>query len=499
MPWRSFTFTIALLVSWVCGSSATAKDRILDRIFDRDLEESQPDSPPQAVETRSQAESAYQRGDYPRVIELTTWLIGNYPEDHAYIAYHIRASAKVELGRATSSPKQVRDGISDARQGLAQAGAEYPWLHIPYLYGLISLAEIERRPEHADMAIQVVSPVLKFPVSKGFTDDDRANLFYQRGLAYAAKGDFKMAAADQSEALRLAPGHLGAHVKRAEALAGLGDSKAALAAYDEAVERFPDNLLVYNDRGNLRRKSGDLDGAIGDFSRCLAIDPKFAVGYLNRGFCLIEQDHPLAAAGDFSEALKLKLGPGQNVLAYRLRASARVAQGDAAAGVADLTQAIKVSPQEAVLYEERGFANFFVKNDSAASADFAKALQLNPQSTHLVPWQALVQARAGQTAQARAGLENALAAPTPPAEWTARLCRFLLDQASEQDLLEASAESSPREKTRHSCEAHYFAGQKQLLHDEAKNAAGHFREAIATREHTLSAYRGARYELKDFK
>src|SRR5258708_1123746 len=225
MPRRSFTR--ALLVLWIFGSTAFAKDRILDRIFDRDLEGNQADSPPEAVESRSQAESAYLKSDFPRVIDLTTRLIANYPDDHAYIAYHLRASAKIELGRAANSAKQVRDGITTARQGLVQPAPEYPWLDIPYLYGLTSLAEIERRPGHADMAIQVVSPVLKFPISKGFTDDDRANLFYQRGLAYAAKSDFKMAAADQSEALRLSPDHLGAHVKRAEALGGPCDSKAA--------------------------------------------------------------------------------------------------------------------------------------------------------------------------------------------------------------------------------------------------------------------------------
>src|SRR5260370_27882517 len=146
--------TMALLVLCVAGSSAVAKDRILDRVFDRDLEGPQSDSPPEAIETRSRAESAYQQSDFPRVIDLATWLIANFPEDHAYIAYHLRASAKIELGRAASSVKQVREGINDARQGLAQAGQEFPWLHIPYLYGLISLAEIERRPEHADMAIQ---------------------------------------------------------------------------------------------------------------------------------------------------------------------------------------------------------------------------------------------------------------------------------------------------------------------------------------------------------
>ena len=497
MSWR--LFTLSLLAFSIAGSAGMARDRHFNRIYDRDLEENQSDSSPQATEMRSHAENAYLTGDYPKVVELTSQLIANFPEDHPQIAWHMRASARIEMGRASGSAKQVRDGISDARQALALAGKEYPWLHIPYLYGLTSLADLERRPEHAEMAIQVVTPVLKYPASKGFTEEDRANLYYQRGLAYAAKREFKLAAADQSEAVRLAPDHLGACVKHAEALAGAGDVKAALAAYDEAVERFPNNLLVYNDRGNFRRKSGDLDGAISDFSRCLLIDPRFAVGFLNRGFVLMEQDQPQAAAGDFSEALKLKLGPGQNVLAWRLRASARVAQGEAAAGIADLTAAIKASPQEAGLYEERAFASFFTKNFAAAGDDFAKARQLNAQLTHLVRWQALVEARAGRAAEARVLLETALAAAAPPAEWTAWLCRFLLDQVPEQELLENSAAGSSREKNRHLCEARFFAGQKQLLRDEARSATESFRDAVATREHTLSAYRGARYELNDFK
>src|SRR4029077_15220713 len=119
--------------------------------------------------------------------------------DNVHVAYYLRASGKVELGRISGSGKQVRDGIVDARQAILLAGNEYPWVHIPYLYGLTSLAEIERRREHADLAIKVATPVLQLPESKGYTADDRANVCYQRGLAYAARGDFKLAANDHAE------------------------------------------------------------------------------------------------------------------------------------------------------------------------------------------------------------------------------------------------------------------------------------------------------------
>ncbi len=455
-------------------------------------------SPPQVLETRSRADQSYQRGDYPKVIELTNWLIQNYPNDNPYFAYHLRASAKVELGRASGSAKQVRDGISDARQALATHGTAYPWLHIPYLYGLSSLAEIERRPEHADLAIKVVTPVLNFPLKKDYSKDDRANLFYQRGLAYAAKRDYKSAVADQEETIRQMPLHLGAHIKRAEALEAMGQIKQALAALDDSVAKFPNEVLVFNERGKLRRMTGDLEGAVDDFSHCLSIDPKFLIGYLNRGLCLAEQNNPQAAEGEYSEALKLSPAGPQALLAYRLRAAARLCQGNAAGSLEDYSAALKADPQNAALYEERGYARYFHKAFAEAVADFAKARQLNPQLSQLVPWESLAQARAGQAAEARALLQTTQAAKTPPSGWTAKVCSYLLDDAGEQELMDAAG-SEAKIKDKLLCEAHYFVGQKQLLRDDGAKAAEHFREALGAKAYELSAYRGARYELDDFK
>ncbi len=457
--------------------------------LDQDEPNPIPDSPPQVLSARNQADTAYQQRDYAKVIELTNWLLENFPQDHPYVPYYLRASAKIELGRASGSSKQVRDGIADARQALAVSGTAYPWLHIPYLYGLSSLAEIERRPEHAEMGIKVITPILSLPTHKDYTEDDRANLFYQRGLAYAAKRDFKLAAADHAEAIRLSPGHLGSYVKRAAALASLGQTKQALAAYDDAVSHFPSVLLVFNDRGNFKRSTGDRQGAIEDFSRCLQIDPKFAIAYINRGLCLAEQNDPEAAVGDYSEALKLKPDATLTILAYRLRAAARLAIGNAAAAVTDFAAAIKASPPppsqpDATLYEERGFAQLFQKKFAEAIADFAKARQTNPQLTHLLAWQSLAQARAGHASEARALLVGAKTGKSAPTGWTAKLCSFLLDETSEAELLAAAAEGNTREKSQHLCEAHYFIGQKQLLSDDAVGAAEHFKEAVAGKEYS---------------
>src|SRR5258708_5773609 len=129
-----FSLIVSLAISSTFGR---------DRNPDPDLPEGQSQSPPEVVDARSKADTAYERGDYAKVVELATWLIENFPNDNVHVAYYLRASGKVELGRIARSGKQVRDAIADARQGIILAGNEHPWVHIPYLYGLSSLTEIE--------------------------------------------------------------------------------------------------------------------------------------------------------------------------------------------------------------------------------------------------------------------------------------------------------------------------------------------------------------------
>ncbi len=129
-------------------------------------------------------DEAAARGEYPKVVELASILLAKDPKD--YFALHLRATAKIELARQARDVKGVREGIADAREALGIAGKKAVWLFVPYMYGMTNLAELERRPEHADVAIKVVDPVL---AQTGVTPVDRANLYYQRGLAHFAKRD----------------------------------------------------------------------------------------------------------------------------------------------------------------------------------------------------------------------------------------------------------------------------------------------------------------------
>jgi tetratricopeptide (TPR) repeat protein len=489
-----FQFVIALLVAGSINSGVFAQDRDFNFFNNQQI----PQQNSEANRYRADAEQAYQRGDFKRVIEIANSLLASYATDNPHVAWYWRASAKLELARQARSAAQIREAINDARQAINIGGTKHRYLYIPYVFGLSSLAEIEGRSEHAELAIKVITPILQEPLTTDYTADNKANLYFQRAIAHAARKDLKAATLDYTEAIRLSPQHLVSHLKRAEALADQGRTREAATAFDEAVKQFPNDYVVQNNRGSFRRKTGDLDGAVADFSRSLQIDRKSGVGYINRGLCLAEQNNPRGAEADFTEALKQQLDAAMQTVAYRLRALARLSQGNAKQAEDDYAAALKLAPQDATLYEERACARYFQREFASASADFAKALQLNPQLARVVPWLALALARDGKTAESQAVLVTALDSKTAPPPWIAWLATFLADRTTDEALLAAAGNLDAKERAAGLCEARYFIGQKKLLGLERDPAAEQFREALATKAFGLTAYRGARYELGDF-
>jgi lipoprotein NlpI len=214
--------------------------------------------------------------------------------------------------------------------------------------------------------------------------------------------------------------------------------------------------------------------------------------------CRAEKRAPKPAEGDSDQPLKLPLAPGTQLIVYRLRAVARLSQGKSKESLADYAAALRLAPQDATLYEERGCARFFAKDFTGSADDFAKARQMNPQLTRIIPWQALALARAGKSAESRAILDGAAdAKPAAPA-WILKLADSLAGRVTDEALLTAASEFNSQEKGSRLCEARFFIGQKKLLANEADPAAEQFREAVATQAFSVTSFRGARYELGDF-
>ncbi|RPI85658.1 MAG: tetratricopeptide repeat protein [Planctomycetaceae bacterium] len=447
---------------------------------------------------RSQADEAYQRGEYARVIELCNQLLQSFPNDNPHVAYHLRASAKIELGRVAKSGRQIREGIADSRSALEKGNGKFPWLNVPYIYGMTALGELEDRPEHLETAIKWVTPLLDKPTGEFFTDEDKGNLYYQRGLAYTAKGETKLAAADFTKATKLAPRLLAPHLRRGASLAALGRNDEAEEAYEQAVERFPNSVIAVNDRGNFRRAKGDLDGAISDFSTALRLDPKFAVGYINRGIAQYDRLQAKEAESDFTQAARLATDLATRNAAIRMRGSSRLAQGNAQGALEDLTVAVRASPSDPSVVEERGIAEFCARQYTAAADDFARTMQVNSKLVRVVPWYWLALQRSGREQEARSLITRTLDQETPPSGWIGALCKLCDGTMTDEELLNAANEGTPAERSQKLCEAYFFLGQAAILTKEPDKAREYFEKALSSNTVTLSAYRASQFELKKF-
>ena len=439
-------------------------------------------------ELKTQADQAYQKGDYRKVIELSDRVLREAPRDH--VALYLRGSARVEVGLATGDNKLVRTGIADSREAIQFGGAENINYYLPYLSGMTRLARVENRPEHGEVAEKVATDLLdKLTTLK---PEDRANIYYQRGTARIFLRNTAGAVADFEEALKLQPQHLGASLGIAEAYVASGELDKAEDAYALAARNFPNSPLVFNNRGMFLQHRGKLERAQQDFTRTIELDPNYVVAYINRGYNLLNAGQAAAAENDFTQALRIN--PNQPMV-YSGRARARVAQGKVQEALSDQQRVVELDPQSALAQADLGFTRFFGQNYAAALQAFDKAVQLNAELNYLAPWQYWCMVRTGQQSAAQTRFSEVLAKKTDERTWAENLLAYLAGRLDAQALMEAMVADNPQIRSAQLCEAHYFIGLRESAAGNSKEAATHFRQALETRAMHLSAYRGSQIAL----
>lgn len=97
--------------------------------------------------------------------------------------------------------------------------------------------------------------------------------YTNRGIAYAAQGNFKRAIRDFTEAIKLAPDDPHPYYNRGNAYYDLKKYEKALADYTAAIERGPEMALAYYNRGLAHQRLGHRKESIEDFQKALSLDP----------------------------------------------------------------------------------------------------------------------------------------------------------------------------------------------------------------------------------
>ena len=481
MNLRSIVPTTAFAMIVLCNSFAEAQSR--PRRSSRPLF-------PSHERVKTEADQAYQRGDYAKAIELTSSVLRLNRQDH--VGYYLRASARVDLGQARGDANLVRQGISDAREAIRLTTSRDVNYFLPYIHGMTSLAAIEARNSHAEVAVNVAGGALK---RASLTSEQRANLLYQRAMAQMHLKLFEPSVRDLTEAIRISPTHVGAHVGLADAYAASGKNRQALQSFDAAIKAFPSNPLIYNNRGMFLQQQGKAEEAIGDFTMCIELDGDFYVAYMNRGFALMEMDDPESAENDFTSAMRIN---SSQPMVRSMRAASRLAQGRLQSAIEDYSAVVAQDQRNAMAHADLGFARFFAKEFVGAKSSFDKAMSFDAEFRFLEPWCCWSMIRAGDADAATSRFKKTLDKEAKNREWTDHLVAYLLDGATEESLMAAIHQEDQAVKIAQTCEAHFFIGQRMAKESEHEQANDHFRRALKTNAKHLSAYRGARNSLKLF-
>ena len=142
-----------------------------------------------------------------------------------------------------------------------------------------------------------------------------------------------------------------AHYNRGNAYAAKGDQSAAIADYDEAIRLEPKSAPALNNRGTARSEKGETDAAIADFAAAIKHSPRFASAYFNRANAYAAKDEAERAIADYSAAIKYNT---RNVNAYIARGALYLAGGSPAKARDDMRRAARLERKNAyaVLWQD---------------------------------------------------------------------------------------------------------------------------------------------------
>ncbi len=175
----------------------------------------------------------------------------------------------------------------------------------------------------------------------------RAEAFYNRGAAFAAKGNRDQAISDISESIRIGPIRAYKYQERGEAYLKQGEFQRALADFNDAIRMDPHWAFRFHFRALVYVAMGDLPRAISDFSEAIRIDP------VKRSFRFHDRANAFRTAGQYEQA------------------------------IADYDEALRLNPNNGWALVDRGSVYAMTGRVTLAKLDFTAALSLSDASPEI--------------------------------------------------------------------------------------------------------------------
>lgn len=267
------------------------------------------------------------------------------------------------------------------------------------------------------------------------TDETRAEAFQSRCWLYEQKGEFDAAVTDCDRAIELNPDYSDAYFARAKIYFHKKDYDRAIADFDQTVRLEPNAFGAITLRGMAYSNKGDYEHAIADYTKALQLYP--GLGMAEGGLREAQEAKVRLAGGQKlgdprawcdGKAL-VEEGFAQDLQisgCTTLIQSGREARGDLAEdyfkrakaydfsgsnrdkAIADYGQAIKLKPNYAEAYFNRGTLYFLAAQQDQAIADFDRAIRLRPDQVLYFSYRGQARYGKGQWAAAISDFDRAL-------------------------------------------------------------------------------------------
>jgi tetratricopeptide (TPR) repeat protein len=243
--------------------------------------------------------------------------------------------------------------------------------------------------------------------SRKFKGIDLAQLYYNRGVEYAVKGECDRAIADYNQAIRLDPKYVLAYNKRGDCFTRQGSNFRALEDYAKAIELDPTNSRVYFNRGDIFRKEGDFDRAISEYTESIRLEPKDADAFNRRGIAHLRKGEYERAITDQTEAIRFN---PKHAKAFNDRCWAATIVGRALQqALADCNESLRLDGNDPDAIASRGFTYLKLGQLADAIVDYDAALKVAPKHASSLYGRGVVKLRQGDVEGGNADLATATA------------------------------------------------------------------------------------------
>jgi len=259
-------------------------------------------------------------------------------------------------------------------------------------------------------------------------------LFRARALAHSTRKQYDRAVADLTEMIRLDPGNVDGYTERGRAWAALGSTEAAMSDFDaavrlsdEAARREPGDLrqalrqraIARHARAFASKRSEDFEAALADFAQLATLMPDCPTLWFYTGQAHAGAEHYAGGPGrHFAPAVSafdkvIQLDPAyaaawhERGLLRMRRALGGQDAGQAEAAIADLSEMLRLVPDAARGYCDRGGAYAVARRFPEAQADLDRAIQLCPSLAEAYELRGRLRMALGQTSEAQADLTQA--------------------------------------------------------------------------------------------